>query len=192
MTLDADNARVAITGAVYTAPLESEVPTTPTEAWGEEWVDLGYVDENGVTESQNDQTAEIKAWQSGVTVRRLITGSTHNFAFGLLESKGAVLELYHKGSQVEDAGGGVARLLVVAPLADRRMFGFDMIDGDVHTRIIIRDGEVSERGDLQSVNSDVSKYPVTITAYPTTVDATDNVTAEKLSDDDAWLEEIGS
>jgi len=139
MTLDADNVRVALTGAVYSSPAGTTLPTTPDEAWPDGWIDHGWISDNGVVEGYADQVKEIRGWQNGIVVRRMITGSDATFQFTMIESKGSNLELFHKNSQVEDLGGGVSQLKVRAPGADRKQFGFDVIDGDEHIRIIVED-----------------------------------------------------
>src|SRR5262245_48751412 len=133
--MDASNVDVGITGAVYRAHVGTAVPTSPTSVLPAAWVELGFLGDGGLTESPNDTTKEIKAWQNGTTVRRLITGSTYNFSFTAIESTAVVLETYHKGSAISDAGG-IATLEVLSPSPQRWMFLFDVIDGDKHERIV--------------------------------------------------------
>lgn len=193
MTLEADNVRVALTGAVYSAPTGTDVPTNPTDVWPDGWVDHGWISDGGVVEGYADQVKEIRAWQNGIVVRRMITGSDATFQFEMIETKGSNLELYHKSSQVEDLGGGVASLKVRPPGADRKMFGFDVIDGDEHVRIIVTDGEVTQRSNITYKSDSEIGYGVTITAYPVELDGDDfESVATKLSASAAWLEEIGS
>lgn len=182
MALDATNVRVALTGAVYTAPLLTSYPTDTTSAWDAGWVDLGYVSEDGVTESYSDDSEVIKAWQGGVTVRTVITSTEATFAFTLLETKKAAWELYHKGSLLTD-DGTTASMSVKNATADEKMFGLDVVDGTNHVRIIVPRGEVTERGDIVYVNNAPVGYELTLTAYP---DA-NGVTAIKMSDASALL-----
>ena len=183
--MDAANVDVAITGAIYRAPVGTTVPNSPTAGLDYHWEDLGFIGDGGLTESPNDTTTEIKAWQNGTTVRRLITGFTYNWSFTAIEQNGVVLETYHKGSTMSSAGG-VNTLEVLAPNAQRWMFLFDVIDGDKHERIVLQDAEVTERGEVVYKNDEAIGFPITITSYP--VDNTDGdpVVAIKMSDDAAW------
>lgn len=181
MALTADNVRVAVTGAVYTAPTGTTAPTTPAAAFGAGWVDLGYVSEDGVTESYNEDTTDIKAWQGGTTVRTLTSSTTAQLHLTLIESSNAVLEVFHKGSTITTDTGN-STLEVGPPVEDKRAFALDVIDGDTHVRILVANGEVTERGDVVYKNDEPIGYEITITCYP---DA-DNVVMVKLSDSDAW------
>jgi hypothetical protein len=187
--MDTNAVAVAPTGKIYRAPLGSTVPVTPTEEWTADWAELGWIGEDGFEEDPNDDTKEIKAWQHGTTVRRLITGSTHNFKFKAIESNAVTLELYHKGSTIETADG-VHTLKVMTPSPERWMFGFDVIDGDNHLRIIIEDGEVAERSAIAYKNDEAIGYEFTVTAYAIEDEDGNTYTAIKLSDAPAW-ESVG-
>jgi hypothetical protein len=181
MTLVADNVRVAYSGAAYVGPTTVTLPTLTTDPWPVGMTDLGWLDESGVTESYEEDTTEIKGWQGGTIVRRMISSSEARFAFTLIETKRDVLELYHKGSKVV-ANGAEYRLDIYAPRADVRTFGFDVLDGDEHMRIGVPRGEVVERGEITYLSEGAISYPVTITAYPTA----GGLVAAKYSPSAAW------
>lgn len=163
---DSENVLVALTGGIVTAPTGSTAPTDADTAWAGAYVDLGYISEDGITESPSDDTTEIKVWQGGAVVRRLITGSSTTYQFMMVETTAAGLELYHKGSVVTGGGGGEGSIEVKSPTTDRRSFGIDVIDGDRLVRLYIPDGEVTERGDVVYKNDEPIGYEVTVTAYP--------------------------
>lgn len=181
MPLNASAVRVAMTGAAYVAPIGTTAPTDSTSPWPAAAVDIGWVSEDGITESNSTETTEIKGWQGGQTVRKVISSSEMTFAFAAIETSKAVLELYHKGSKVTTTDGKSV-LAVKAPGPDRRMFGFDVIDGSTHVRIVIPDGEVTETGEITYKSDEAVSYELTITAYP----GSDGTVAFKYSDDPAW------
>jgi hypothetical protein len=185
--MDAANVDVAVTGAIYRAAIGTTVPTSPTSTLPAAWLEMGFVGEDGLSETPNDTTKEIKAWQNGTTVRRLITGSTYNFSFKAIETSAIVLETYHKGSAIVTAGG-VSTLEVLTPSPQRWMFAFDVVDGDKHERIIIQDGEVTERGAIVYKNDEAIGYQMTVTSYPVENEDGDLVVSVKLSDNAAWDE----
>lgn len=169
MATVADNVLVALTGSALVAPVGTTAPTLATTAWGVGFVDLGYVSEDGITESHEDDTAEIPAWQRGDIVRRLITGSSAQYQLTLIETTKAALELYHKGSPVvgvHASGHGPASQSIVSPTVDRRAFGFDIIDGAKIVRMVIPQGEVTERGEIVYKNDEAIGFELTVTAYP--------------------------
>lgn len=181
MTLNADNVRSALTGAVYVAPTGTAVPSTPTEAWNAAFTDLGYLSEDGITEAHSADWNQIRAWQNRTIVRQLLTGAEATFAFTLLETTNAGLEVYHGGSTVVTQGG-TYQLNVMEPEEDYRIWGIDVVDGDDHIRIIIPDGSVTETGDIVYQNGEAIGYPITVTARS---DA-NGLLAIKLSDSTVW------
>lgn len=192
MALDPDNVRVALTGAVYTAPKGTEAPTDATSPFGEDWQDLGYLSDDGVEEAYADDVTDIVAWQGGAIVRKVISGTDATFSFTCIETNKTVLELYHKGSTVETTPGlggdpDVHSMDVKVAQPDRRAFAFDVVDGDEHIRIIIPDGEVTERGAIVYQNAEPIGYELTITAYPDS----SGVLCTKLSNSASWAEPAG-
>lgn len=166
MALNSSNVVVALTGAVYVAPVATALPTTTVAAWNAAFVDLGYLSEDGIVESHDDETAEIKAWQNGDTVRSMITGSSATYTFTLIETTAAGLALYYPGSTITGTGTGPATVAMKTPTATRKAFGFDVIDGTKIVRWTIATGEVSERGEITYKNDEAVGYELTVTAYP--------------------------
>ncbi|MFE7498212.1 hypothetical protein ACFU6O_03815 [Streptomyces albidoflavus] len=181
MPLNANAVRIAVTGAAYVAAPDSTLPTDATTPWDAAFTDIGWISDDGITESNSADATEIKGWQGGATVRKVISASEMSFSFTAIETSKTVLELYHKGSKVLTTDGKSV-LAVKAPGPDRRTFGFDVIDGNSHIRIVIPDGEVSETGDITYKGDEAVAYELTITAYP----GPDGTVAIKYSDDPAW------
>lgn len=185
MALDAAKVRVAVTGAVYAGPTSATAPTSATSSVAATFNDMGYVSEDGVTEAYDEDVEDIQAWQGGAIVRTLISSSKATLAFTMIETKASTLELYHKGSTVENIGAGSYKIDVVTPGVVRKSFILDVLDGDKHIRMYVRDGEVTERGEITYVNDETISYPVTITCYPVNVGGKD-VVMTKYSDDVNW------
>ena len=183
MTADAANVQVALSGHASVGATSATAPTDSTSATTE-FDDLGWISEEGVTEAYSDDKTVIRG-NDGTVLRTVISGSEATLQMTLLESKTSVLELYHKGSVVEDLGGGEAKIDVLAPQGDPRSFVFDVLDGDEHIRIYVPTGEVGERGDIVYANTVAIGYNVTITCYPDT----NGVLLTKFSDSAAWTED---
>lgn len=177
----AGNVRVAVTGAVYVAGTAASAPADATAGWATTWSALGYISADGIEETYSDDTTEIRAWQGGDLVRRLITGSSASFHFTAIETSAVVLSLFHKGSTL--AGTSGARSLPVkSALTDIRKFGFDVLDGTNNIRIVVDSGEVTERGNIAYTNDAPVGYELTISAYPNA----QGVVMTKYSSDPAW------
>lgn len=169
MATIADNVLVGQIGTAQVAPVGTTAPTLATTAWGTGWLDLGYINEDGIKEAHDDDTVQIPAWQRGDIVRNIIKGSAATYMLTLLETTKAALELYHKGSLVTGinaAGHGTASMSVASPTVDKRAFGFDVVDGAKLVRFVIPNGEVIERGEITYKNDEALSYELTVRAYP--------------------------
>jgi hypothetical protein len=165
MTLSADLVEVAATGAVYMSTVGAAAPANGTTAWGTVWGDLGYMNEDGVTETPSLDTEEIKAWQSGAVVRKVITGSRLEFNFTGIETNLRTLELFYPGSTIATVGSDT-KVTIKLPVAVPKAFGIDAIDGTDTIRIIIPKAQITERGEVTYVNGAPIAYPFTIAVEP--------------------------
>ena len=82
----AENVRVGVTGAVYFAPAGTAVPTSVSGVLNAAFVDVGYIGEDGVSESISADTNDIKAWQNGDVVRRVQTSHDYTVSFTMLRT----------------------------------------------------------------------------------------------------------
>jgi hypothetical protein len=165
MALNAGNVLVAATGAAMIAPLGTTAPTDATSAWGAGWLDLGYLSEDGFTENPILESDEIKAWQSGAIVRKVITGSGEEFSFDTIETNLNTVTLFYPGSVITVAGSNT-KVEIHIPVATPQAFGFDVIDGSRRARIIVPRAELTERGEVNYKNADAVAQPFTVNATP--------------------------
>lgn len=156
------NVRVGVTGEVYVAPVGTALPTTAIATPNVAFKGLGSVSEDGIAESRDRATDDIRIWQNSAIARTVITESSLRFTFTMVETKKETVELYY-GSSVTDATG----LITIDPAATggRKSFIIDVIDGDKIERTVIAEGEVTEVGDKTYANGEPIGYEVTITAY---------------------------
>lgn len=167
MSLEAENVRVAVTGAVYSAPKTATRPTSATSALTG-YIDHGYIGDGGVTETRDRSTNQIRAWQNGALVREPVTESSIKYQCILLETKKENIELYY-GAKVADNGS-----IKINPskTGGRRRFAVDVIDEEDLIRVDVPDGEITEVGDQVYVNGEPIGYEITITGYSITDDDT--------------------
>lgn len=159
MANDADNVVVAVTGGVSYAPIGTALPTNATAPLNGAFGEVGYVSEDGITQSIGTDTSDIRAWQNGDIVRRVQTSHEVTYALTMIESSPLVLEAYYG-----NYAAGTVEIRGDQP--GHKEWVINVLDGGAKIRIVIPDGQVTERGDVQYVNSDAVSYPVTITAYP--------------------------
>ncbi len=156
-TIPADGA------AVYAAPLGTTLPTNATAALNNAFVDLGWVSEDGVTNTISRETTKHKAW-GGETVKVTQDNYTETVQLTLLESSAEVLGVVYGSDNVTESGSTItvehSRLML-----EHQSFVIDFIDGDRAGRIVIRDGQVTELGDVMYVHKDLTRYEITIDVF---------------------------
>jgi len=161
MALTADSVRVGVTGAVYAGETSASAPTA-ADSTLVGFTDLGYVGPDGVEETRDRSTSQIRAWQNSDLIREVVTEATATFTFMLMETSTATLELYY-GASVDPADGSVE----VNPSATggKKSFVIDVIDGDSKIRTYIPSGEVLSVEPQTAANGEALMYGVTVTAY---------------------------
>jgi len=176
MALDSDNVRVAVTGAVYVGPTTATAPSSSGSTLTG-FSDLGYVSADGITETIDRTTNQIRAWQNGSLVREVTSEGTYSVTLTFIETKQDVLELYF-GSAI------TAGQLDGDPTKSggRKSFVMDIVDGPLVERTYIPAGEVTAIGERTLASGEAVGYNVTITAYADT----DNVTYKK------WFSQLES
>jgi hypothetical protein len=180
---DADNVRVALTGNVYIAPKGTAAPADLDSAWASDWVDLGYLSDDGVEMSYSTDTEDIGAWQSLSPVRKVLTGVDMTLGFTAIELKTSSVTLYFPSATMTDVSPTVHKLSIpAAPSPDERAIGLEWVDGDIKNRLIIARGEVTNRDSITLARSGAVALPMTVSAYADTAPEI----AVWLSNDPAW------
>lgn len=161
MALDASKVRVGVTGVVAYGALAATAPTTATSTIST-FTDCGYVSEDGLTESRDQTTESIRAWQNAAKVRETVTEGEITYSFTLIQTDAAVVALAYDSAP--DASGAV--ILQPALSRQHRSFVIDVIDGAEVIRHWIPDGQISELGDVVYQNGAPIGYEMTLTAFP--------------------------
>lgn len=173
MSADAKNVstgKAAVGGAIWRAPLASTLPTDATTALDAAFVCLGYVSEDGLTNSNSMESDDVKAW-GGDTVLSMQTSRDDKFSFTLIESLNAdVLKAVYGDTNVTvDPSTNEITLKANAADAEEASWVVEMImKGGKKRRIVIPDAKISELGDIVYVDNEPIGYDVTLTAVPDT------------------------
>lgn len=156
-----------ITGAIYAAPLGTTLPTDTTTALNEAFKPLGYCSEDGLVNSTDLQSENIKAW-GGDTVLVVQEEKEDTFQFTLIEFLNPEVKKAVYGD--DNVTGSLSTGMTVKANADEpeeSVWVIDMVmHGDVATRFVIPNGKVSEVGDVTFTDNEAVGYEVTITATP--------------------------
>lgn len=172
------------TGGVLIGATGSTLPTDATTAPDAAFVSAGYIGEDGLTESGSRTTDKKKEW-GGRIVRVLQTDYSLTYQFSFLESRkaGVLQTVFGDDNVTETAANDTHGLQYAvqrnADLLPHKAFIFEMKDGDVKTRIVVPDGQITEVGDIVWSNSELVQYQVTVEAFP---DASGNNAYEYTDD----------
>lgn len=160
MATDATKVLVGAGGKIYRAPLGTTLPTDATTALDVAFVELGHITEDGVTESNDKSTSNIKNWY-GAVVRESTTEQNYKLGFAMMQTDANTLETYYGDTTATDTAWKVAAVQGI-----RESWIIDAVDGDKTRRLVVPDGQVTDAGDITSATEDAITYPVTVTTYP--------------------------
>ena len=154
-------------GAIYVAPLGSTLPTDSSTALDAAFVCLGYISEDGVTNSNSPESDNVKAW-GGDTVLVLQTDRPDSFALTLLEglNEDVLKTIYGSSNVTVDAQGNIT-VKATADEMTGHAWVFEMImKGNRAKRTVIPNGTISELGDIVYKADEAVGYNVTIQDVP--------------------------
>ena len=151
-------------GGIYRAPADTELPTDATTALPAAFVNLGYVSEDGVTNSISSDSTEIKEW-GGDTVDTVKTSQSDTFKWKLIEGMNVdVLKTVFGDDNVTETDGAI-KVDVKATDSTAAVYVIDMaLKGGRLKRIVIPSGKITELGDIVYKPDDAVGYDLTIQA----------------------------
>lgn len=165
MALNAQNARLAVTGGVFKGTLGSTAPTGTSGAPAAAYADLGYLSGDGVQIEMPDAgDAEVeRAWQNGDVLRTIRQPSEDapRWTFTMKETKREVIETYFGVTVTQTATEGNFKYKASA-IRQPSAYVIDYVDGSEITRDYIPRGTVVEVGELKQNGEEVIGYEVTM------------------------------
>lgn len=160
-------------GAVSCAPIGSTLPTDATTALDAAFKVLGYVSEDGLTNSNSASMNDTKAWGGDIVLSGL-DEKPDTFQFTLIETLNAdVLKAVYGAANVTGTLSTGITVTANSTEPESASWAFDMVmrDGAVK-RIVVPNAKVTEVGDIVYNDTDAVGYEITITAYPDSNGAT--------------------
>lgn len=156
-----------VSGAVFTAPLGTTLPTDATTALDSAFVNLGYVSEDGLSNSNDMNVSTIKEW-GGLIVYNSLDEFTDTFGLTLIESENVeVLKAVYGDANVTTAQDGTIHVEVTNADPQERAWVFELaLRNGLSKRIVVADGAITSRDEISYTASDAVGYGITISAYP--------------------------
>jgi len=156
-----------IVGAISVGATSLTLPTDAVTALASGFENLGYCSDEGLTNSSERNTEDIKAW-GGDIVLSIQDEKTDTFSTVLIESLNiAVLKAYFGDSNVTGTLADGITITANGNELPEKAWVIDMImRNGALKRIVIPNGKVTSTEDITYVDNEVVGYGITITAFP--------------------------
>lgn len=161
------SAQPDIAGAIYRAPLGTAVPNNAYSDLDAAFKNLGYVSDDGLTNSNSPETETKKAW-GGATILTSQTGRPDTLKYKLVEALNVDVL---KSVYGDNAVTGELETGITVDANNKQLPGscyvVDMVlKDDSLKRIVIPNATLTSLGDVVYKDGEIVGYEVTLTALP--------------------------
>ncbi len=160
-------AKPKVGGAIYSAPVGTELPTDAIGELDPEFNGLGYVSEDGLTNENTPESETIQAW-GGDTVAVVQTSKEDSFTYTLIEATNVnvLKDVYGQENVEGDIETGITVKANNKELEERAIVIDMILKGGILKRIVIPNAKVSELGEIEYQDEEAIGYETTVMSLP--------------------------
>lgn len=161
------SAKPKVGGSIYSAPIGTALPTDATTALNTAFKCLGYVSDDGVQNSDDRKTTDIKSW-GGDIVNSVQTEKTDTFKYTLIEALNVdvLKEIYGDSNVTGNLDTGITVKSNSTEL-DEHVIVIEMVlRNNVLKRIVLPSAKVTDVGEIKYKDGDNVGYETTVTCFP--------------------------
>ena len=161
----------SVIGGAFYAPTATAAPADGTTALTVAFVGLGYIGEDGLSETVDRSIDKKKAW-GGDVVKIVQTDFGAQIKLTLIETLNSdVLKAVYGDSNVSTTAataskGEEHKVKVNSSTLPKKSWVFEVRDDPAKVRIYVPIGQVVEIGEVSYTESDLTGYEITIEAFP--------------------------
>jgi hypothetical protein len=158
----------SVSGGIWIADAGTSAPTDATTTLTG-FTALGYVSEDGLTNSNSPESDSGKAWGGDIVITYQ-TEKPDTFQFTLIGAKDIdVLEAVYGSSNVTGTLSTGITVTANATEAEEHVWVFEVVMRDnTYKRIVVPAGKVTEVGDITYTDDEIVGYELTVQAFPDT------------------------
>ena len=165
----ADTAQVTagkpkVGGHVFRAPIGTALPTDATTALNEAFADMGYISDDGVTNSNSPESSVVNAW-GGTPVLTIQESKEDTFQLTFISAENAEVQkmVYGNTNVTGTSFSTGVSVSANAKELEEASYVIEMIaKGNIAHRVVIPKAKPSEIGDIVYNDSDPVGYEVTL------------------------------
>jgi len=158
-------AKPKVGGAIYSAPVGTELPTDAITELDSKFNSLGYVSEDGLTNENTPESEAIQAW-GGDTVAVVQTSKEDSFTFTLIEATNinVLKEVFGQDNVTGDLETGITIKANNKELEERSLVIDMILKGGILKRIVVPNAKVFEFGEIEYADENAIGYETTVRA----------------------------
>lgn len=158
-----------VTGAILSAPSGTALPVDEVAAPAVAFKDSGYISDSGLKIGTDQSSTDITDW-SGNVVRSILSAYGNNLTWEHLEWNEQSLKNFLGEANVTVTQTTGSPTKITAKFNGDEMpvkeWIFNIKDGIRKIRVVVPNGQVSERGEISFVKTEAVKLPITLKTFP--------------------------